>query len=103
MSRLNVHQAGWFVFLFVMVFMLIGFVASASDKEQVNPEALKLFSPLPAVMESSSNPVTDSKVTLGRMLYYDPRLSASQEISCNSCHGLDAYGAESKPVSTGHK
>lgn len=103
MSRLNIHQVGWFVFLFVTVFMLIGFVASASDKEQVNPEAIKLFAPLPAVMESSANPLTEAKVTLGRMLYYEPRLSASQQISCNTCHGLDAYGAEQKSVSTGHK
>ena len=103
MSRLNLHQVGWFIFLFVMVFMVIGFVASASDKEQVNAEALKLFSPLPAVMEASANPISDAKVKLGRMLYYDPRLSASQQISCNTCHGLDAYGAEQKPVSTGHK
>ncbi len=89
--------------MFVMVFLLVGYVASASDKEQVNDEALKLFAPLPAAMESPANPVTQAKVTLGRMLYYDPRLSASQKISCNTCHGLDAYGAESKPVSTGHK
>jgi cytochrome c peroxidase len=69
----------------------------------VNAEALNLFAPLPAVMSSPDNPVTDAKVTLGRILYYDPRLSANQKISCNTCHPLDAYGAESKRVSTGHK
>ena len=37
------------------------------------------------------------------MLYYDPRLSANQKISCNTCHPLDAYGAESTKVSTGFK
>lgn len=41
--------------------------------------------------------------TRGRILYYDPRLSANQKISCNTCHPLDAYGAESKSVSTGFK
>jgi cytochrome c peroxidase len=54
-------------------------------------------------MGSPDNPVTDAKVKLGRILYYDPRLSANQKISCNTCHPLDAYGAESEPVSTGHK
>lgn len=103
MSRVNVRQAAWFAFLFVIVFALIGYVESASNKEQVNADALQVFAPLPAVMESSANPVTDAKIKLGRMLYYDPRLSASQQISCNTCHGLDAYGAEQKPVSTGHK
>ena len=103
MSCVNVRQVGWFVFLFIVLFMLVSFVVSASSKVEVNAGAVKLFATLPAVMDSSANPVTDAKVRLGRMLYYDPRLSASQQISCNTCHGLDAYGAEQKPVSTGHK
>ena len=103
MSCVNVRQVGWFVFLFIVIFMLVSFVVSASSKVEVNAGAVKLFATLPAVMDSSANPVTDAKVRLGRMLYYDPRLSASQQISCNTCHGLDAYGAEQKPVSTGHK
>jgi cytochrome c peroxidase len=103
MSRFGVRQLGWFVFVFILVFMVVSYVVSASSKVEVNAEAVKLFAPLPAVMESPANPVTDAKVTLGRMLYYEPRLSASQQIACNTCHGLDAYGAEQKPVSTGHK
>jgi len=103
MSRFGVRQVGWFVSLFILVFMVVSYVVSASSKVEVNAEAVKLFSPLPAVMESTANPVTDAKVTLGRMLYYEPRLSASQQIACNTCHGLDAYGAEQKAVSTGHK
>jgi len=69
----------------------------------INTVALKLFQPLPAVMESSANPITDAKVRLGRMLYYEKRLSAGQDISCNTCHPLDAYGAEEEAVSTGHQ
>ena len=37
------------------------------------------------------------------MLYYEPRLSKSQEISCNSCHLLDQYGVDGQPTSDGHK
>jgi len=37
------------------------------------------------------------------MLYYEPRLSANQKISCNTCHPLDKYGVEATPVSTGFK
>lgn len=103
MSPFGARQVGWFLFLFVLVFMVISYVVSASSKVEVNAQAVKLFAPLPAVMESSTNPLTDAKTTLGRMLYYEPRLSASQQISCNTCHGLDVFGAEQKPVSTGHK
>ena len=86
-----------------LVLIPVTYLLSASGKVQVNAEALQLFAPLPAVMSSPDNPVTDAKVTLGRILYYDPRLSANQKISCNTCHPLDAYGAESKSVSTGFK
>lgn len=33
-----------------------------------------------------------AKITLGRQLYHDPRLSPDNTTSCNSCHDLDAYG-----------
>ena len=47
--------------------------------------------------------MTDAKETLGRMLYYEPRLSKGQDISCNSCHMLDKYGVDLQPTSDGHK
>ena len=103
MLDVSSRQVRWFVLLLTLVLIPVTYLLSASGKVQVNTEALKLFAPLPAVMSSPDNPVTDAKVTLGRILYYDPRLSASQKISCNTCHPLDAYGAESTPVSTGHK
>ena len=103
MSSLSSRQVRWFALLVTLVLIPVTYLLSASGKVQVNTEALQLFAPLPAVMSSLDNPVTDAKVTLGRILYYDPRLSANQKISCNSCHPLDAYGAESKSVSTGFK
>ena len=41
---------------------------------------------MPEVVDNPDNPVTDDKVELGTMLFYDPRLSKSGFISCNSCH-----------------
>lgn len=90
-------------FLLGLVAIPVTYLLSSSDSVQVNTEALKLFGPVPAVMSSPDNPETEAKVKLGRILYYDPRLSANQKISCNTCHPLNAYGAESEPVSTGHK
>jgi cytochrome c peroxidase len=34
----------------------------------------------------ADNPVTDSGATLGRVLFYDTRLSANNTVSCGSCH-----------------
>jgi len=68
----------------------------------VNPTHLSLFAPLPEAMESPKNPLTDEKIALGRVLYYDTRLSTNDTISCNSCHILDKYGVDNKPTSPGH-
>ena len=103
MSNLRSRHVKWFALLFTLVLIPVTYLLSAPGKVQVNDEALTLFEPLPSVMSSPDNPATDTKVKLGRILYYDPRLSANQNISCNSCHPLDAYGAESKRVSTGFK
>ena len=37
------------------------------------------------------------------MLFFEPRLSKSQKISCNSCHDLATYGVDNQPTSDGHK
>lgn len=64
---------------------------------------LRIFKPLPASMDSASNPSTPAKLDLGRMLYYENRLSKSQKFSCNSCHMLDKFGVDNQPTSEGHK
>jgi len=63
---------------------------------------LKMFQPLPQSVPSNSNEITEEKTTLGRMLYYEPRLSKSQKISCNSCHILDKFGVDGQATSDGH-
>ncbi|GAB1070736.1 MAG: diheme cytochrome c5 peroxidase CcpA [Shewanella algae] len=42
------------------------------------------------------------KVELGKMLYFEPRLSKSGFISCNSCHNLSMGGVDALPTSIGH-
>lgn len=58
---------------------------------------------LPPEVASETNPLTEAKIRLGRMLYYDTRLSKNNDVSCNSCHDLANYGVDGKTVSTGHK
>jgi len=69
----------------------------------VDTVQLQMFRPLPDVVESQKNPMTEAKVNLGRMLYYDPRLSKNQDISCNTCHDLAKYGVDGETVSDGHR
>lgn len=50
----------------------------------------------------AGNPVTAAGVELGRMLFYDPRLSADGTISCASCHAqVHAFADHGTVVSTG--
>jgi cytochrome c peroxidase len=60
-----------------------------------------LYEPLPESVPIA--PGDEAKVALGRMLYYDTRLSKAQDISCDSCHGLTNYGVDNKPTSSGFK
>jgi cytochrome c peroxidase len=43
-----------------------------------------------------------ARVELGKKLYFDPRLSKSGFISCNSCHNLSMGGTDNLPSSIGH-
>lgn len=74
---------------------------SASSAE-FEPWMLNLFGPLPAEATPDHYQRTEALVDLGRKLYYDPRLSISGEMSCNTCHLLDRYGVDGLPRSIGH-
>lgn len=54
--------------------------------------------PVPA-----NNPMTPEKIELGKQLYFDPRLSSTGTVSCNSCHNVMAGGDDSRAFSTGVK
>lgn len=49
----------------------------------------------------STNVTTDIGATLGRVLFYDKRLSTNQTLSCSSCHQAKYGFADPKPLSTG--
>jgi cytochrome c peroxidase len=47
------------------------------------------------------NPMTQEKIELGKMLFFDPRLSMDGTISCNSCHNVMFHGGDGRPVGAG--
>lgn len=46
--------------------------------------------------------INSAQVELGKKLFFDPRLSKSGFISCNSCHNLSMGGTDNLPTSIGH-
>lgn len=55
------------------------------------------------LIDNPKNPITDEKVELGKKLYFDPRLSKSGLISCNTCHNLAEGGDDGEEAAIGHK
>lgn len=50
----------------------------------------------------AGNALTPEKVELGKMLFFDPRLSRSWLISCNTCHNVATGGVDLLETSIGH-
>jgi cytochrome c peroxidase len=65
-------------------------VANAQMKEPITP------------IKPAAN-INIGMVELGKKLYFDPRLSKSGFISCNSCHNLSMGGTDNIPTSIGDK
>ena len=55
------------------------------------------------LIDNPKNHITDAKVELGKKLYFDPRLSKSGLISCNTCHNLGEGGDDGVSAAIGHK
>lgn len=82
---------------------LVSSVGAAQEKDDLLAKCRQLFKPIPAQAPAAKgNPASPAKVELGRMLYFDPRLSSSQLISCNTCHNVSLAGADLQETSTGH-
>ena len=78
--------------------------SAAGDRDARRPKArpfdpgqLAVFAPLPEKIERPDNLLTDDKVALGKMLWFDARLSKGQDVSCNSCHDVTKSGADDAP------
>jgi cytochrome c peroxidase len=56
---------------------------------------------LPPLPVPEDNPVTAETVALGRKLFYDPRLSGDDSVSCASCHNPQFGFSDGRKVSAG--
>ena len=62
---------------------------------------LAQFAPLPVRMLDGATMPTDAQVELGRALFYETLLSGGHNVSCNSCHALNGFGADGRARSFG--
>lgn len=93
--------------------LILSFVLTAGSlwaDEALRERAKVLLPPIPKTAEelnklthNPKNPMSGEKIELGKMLYFEPRLSKSGFISCNSCHNLGLGGVDGIPAAVGHK
>ncbi len=69
-------------------------IALSSAAHAETPQSDSDFAPLPLkVTAPKDNPTTQTKVELGKKLFFDPRLSGDNRMSCATCHIPEkAYG-----------
>ncbi|MDJ0708310.1 MAG: cytochrome-c peroxidase [Leptolyngbyaceae cyanobacterium MO_188.B28] len=101
--RVNIWQRSRLVLLFVLTIALLGLGFSPPAKAQAQGDLSLLGPALPTNFLGEDQSPNPTEINLGRELYYDKRLSKNQDISCNSCHQLNHYGVDNRPVSPGHK
>lgn len=65
-------------------------------------ERFPALAPLPDVPVPADNPITDAKADLGRLLFFDNRLSGDLGTSCASCHDPRMGWGDGQGVSRGY-
>ena len=92
--------------LFILASLVVSLEASTLV-EKAKENGLKSIpsnqAALMKLIDNPKNPLTEEKITLGKKLFFDPRLSKSGFISCNSCHNLATGGVDGLEAAVGHK
>ncbi len=78
-------------------------MASEVNVDELRTLANNLFKPIPtADVIIKEKGLTQEQIDLGRWLWFEPRLSKSHIITCNTCHSVGTGGADNIPTSVGH-
>lgn len=89
------HKKSCLLGMGLFVFTLsIGMVSANIAENKTRSEPIRPI--------EQKNNADAKKAELGKKLWFDPRLSKSGFISCNSCHNLSMGGSDNLPTSIGH-
>ena len=87
-----------------LILLLNVTAAAVAADDPLMKQAQGLFQPIPSEPPAIKGvTATPAMVELGKALYFDPRLSQSHNISCNTCHQIGLGGVDMLPTSIGHK
>jgi len=81
--------------------VLVASAAMAADEPALLAEARQVFQPLPKQLSTAEATLGNERIKLGRMLFFDPRLTVDGNVSCATCHQPALYGADGLSKSIG--
>lgn len=85
------------VIIIILFWILLAAVEAAvldgQDKNLLS-RVKSVLGPLPAAMTSGKNPITPEKTRLGKLLFYETRISIDGAVSCARCHPISLYAAD---------
>lgn len=94
-------------FVISSIFLGATILFAASGEELIKKAIDSGLKPIPVGNElakiTGNTKQNKLKIELGKKLYFDPRISSSNLISCNTCHNLGLGGADIVPAAIGHK
>jgi len=91
--------------LLICALGLWGVLAAVAADHDLRAQAQGVFKPLPTAMTSEDNPITPEKVSLGRLLFFETRVSIDGTVSCSRCHEPSLYATDAlpKPIGAEHR
>lgn len=82
---------------------LVAVIGASQQEDELMQRARALFEPIPTAPPAlAETPMTPECIELGKLLFFEPRLSSSWLISCNTCHNLGLGGVDLLETSVGH-
>lgn len=107
MIRISIGRRSLFIFL--LVFLFSTGLTYGAEKSKEAPPAIPSGLTIPFGLDQDSfnvppdNPMTPEKIELGRLLFFDKRLSKDNTIACATCHIPAMAFTDGQPVSMGIK
>ena len=92
------------VFASFVILSIVGISGTLAADDPLMKQAQGTFETIPLKPPAIKNvAATPAMVELGKALFFEPRLSQSHNISCNTCHQIGLGGVDMLPTSIGHK
>jgi len=77
--------------------------AAFGDETTLLKQAREFVAPLPRELSAAGPPANKDIVYLGRLLFFEPRITVDGTVSCATCHQPSLYGTDARATSIGVK